>query len=88
MKMPLTFYNNASDPAALYQHALRLDSVKEYILKWLNNESSAVLLIDGFKKPATPQSVSLVVCLITGLAAGFAAGIILTLLIALKKAIV
>jgi hypothetical protein len=81
MKMPTTFYNNAIDPATLYQHALKLDSVREKTERWLNNESEAILLIDGFKSPANPQSISLGVLLIIGLNAGLIIGLSLCILL-------
>jgi|SRR5687768_7887535 len=87
LKMPTTFYNNAIDPASLYQHALKLDSVREKTQRWLNSEPEAILLIDGFKSPANPQSISLLVSLLTGLAIGVLLGILLVLLAFLKKAI-
>lgn len=85
MKMPTTVYNNELDPAALYQHALKLDSVKEVVQTWLNNESKAILLIDGFKSPANPQSVSLKIHLIIGLLLGAALGLFLCMISALNK---
>jgi hypothetical protein len=81
MKMPTTFYNNAIDPAALYQHALKLDSIKEKAQRWLNSESEAVLLIDGFKSPANPQSISLAILLVIGLNAGLIIGLFLCILL-------
>ena len=87
MKMPATFYNNSMDPAALYQHALKLDSVKEAAQRWLNNKSEAILLIDGFKSPANPQSTSLIISLLSGLTIGVIIGILLVILAHIKKAI-
>lgn len=86
MKMPTTFYNNAMDPAGLYQYALKLDSVKERTQKWLNNESEAILLIDGFKTPANPQSVSLMLSLLIGFLFGVLLGILLVILSVLRNA--
>ena len=87
MKMPATFFNNAMDPAGLYQHALKLDSVKENTQRWLNNKSEAILLIDGFKSPENPQSISLTLSLLSGLTVGVILGILLTILAHIKKAI-
>ena len=84
MKMPTTFFNNAVDPAALYEHALKLDSVKENTQRWLVNKSEAILLIDGFKSPASPQSISLILSLLAGLTVGVIAGIILVMLAHMK----
>lgn len=88
MKLPTTFYNNALDPAALYQQALKLDSVKEKTQKWLNNESQSILLIDGFKAPANPQSLSLINALLIGFLTGVLVGILLVILSVLRKAVV
>jgi hypothetical protein len=85
MKLPTTFYNNALNPADLYRQSSDLDSQKEAILKWLNNESKAVLLIDGFKTTATPQSSSAYIPTLIGLGVGAAIGILLSLLAAVKK---
>ena len=79
--MPATFYNNALDPAALYEHSLNLANEKEKILKWLNNESQPILLIDSLKTPATPQSKSLIDLLLIGLALGVCTGLFICFLL-------
>lgn len=84
-RMPTTFYNNALNPAELYAHSFNLATERESILKWLNNEAEAVLLIDGFKSPANPKSASLALSLSVGLALGIVIGIITALLMALKN---
>jgi len=35
MKQPASFFNNALNPAELYEHSLNLASQKEYIQNWL-----------------------------------------------------
>jgi hypothetical protein len=87
IKMPATFYNNALNPSELYQHSLNLANEKEKILKWLNNESQAILLIDGLKSPANPQSKSLFNCLFIGLILGAFIGFVLSFLLKLKARI-
>ena len=85
IKMPATFYNNALNPSELYQHSLNLANEKEKILKWLNNESEAVLLIDGLKGPANPQSGSLIMSLMIGLTVGIVVGLILSFLLGIRE---
>jgi hypothetical protein len=58
-----------------------LDSIKEKAQRWLNSESEAVLLIDGFKSPANPQSISLAILLVIGLNAGLIIGLFLCILL-------
>ena len=87
MRMPTTFYNNALDPADLYVHSLDLANEKEDILKWLNDRSESILLIDGFKIPANPQAASLTLSLLIGLSLGFVTGVIVALLAALQNMI-
>jgi hypothetical protein len=85
MRMPTTFYNNALDPAELYRQSSALDNQKEAILKWFNYESEAVVLVDGFKIPANPQSASVKIPMAIGLAAGIVLGLLLSLLAAIKN---
>jgi hypothetical protein len=85
IKIPSSFYNNTVDPANLYQHSLKLDSVKEKTQRWLNNESEAVLVIDGFKTPANPQSASLMLSLVVGLSIGVVIGMFAVILSVLRR---
>ena len=84
-KMSATFYNNAMNPADLYVQSNSLANQKEFILKWLNNESEAVILIDGLKKPVNADIFSLKVLLIVGLTCGIALGILTCILAAITK---
>ncbi|HWJ91378.1 MAG TPA: hypothetical protein VNR87_09720 [Flavisolibacter sp.] len=84
MKLPTTFYNNALNPADLYEHSLNLATQKEGIQSWLNTESHGILLIDGFKSPDNPQSFSLTKALLVGLLSGMGLGFILALLLSIK----
>jgi hypothetical protein len=84
MRLPTTFYNNGLDPAEIYKHSMDLASQKAIILRWLNEESNGVLLIDGFKRPENPQSVSRTKIMLFGLIFGLALGLILSILAALK----
>jgi hypothetical protein len=56
-------------------------------LKWINNESEAVFLIDGFKTPVKPQSVDWTVAVLIGLGIGVLIGMLLTLLLEIKRSI-
>lgn len=87
MKATPSFYNNALNPADIYVHSYNLAKERENTLRWLNNESQAVLVIDGFKSPVTPQSTSWGIPLLIGLSAGVLLGILLSLLSGIKKAV-
>jgi capsular polysaccharide biosynthesis protein len=53
-----TVYNNAFDPADIYVQSNNLMNQKEAILKWMNENSSAINLVDGFKiseRPVRPN---------------------------------
>ena len=56
-KISATFYNNAFNPAEIYQHSNVLFNQRELTLRWLNIDRDAVTLIDGFKSPKTPHSL-------------------------------
>ncbi|MGN6402065.1 MAG: hypothetical protein ACTHMD_16525 [Flavisolibacter sp.] len=84
-KMSATFYNNAMNPADLYVQSNSLANQKEFIVKWMNNESNAVMLIDGLKKPVSANTFALKGLLIVGLACGVALGIIACILAAITK---
>lgn len=85
-KMPSTFYNNAMNPAELYNQSINLANEKETILKWLNNKSEAIMLIDGLKKPVYSNRLSLKIWLLIGLVSGAFIGVIVTTLLFIRKA--
>jgi hypothetical protein len=87
LKTSSSFYNNALNPADVYVHSSDLADQREKILKWLNNESEGVLLIDGFKTKVNPQSLSWTIPLLIGLGVGVLLGMMLTSLLQIKKAI-
>jgi len=87
MKASSSFYNNALNPADVYVHSSDLADQREKILKWLNNESEGVLLIDGFKTQVNPQSLSWTVPLLVGLGVGVLLGMMFTSLLQIKKEI-
>jgi hypothetical protein len=84
-KMSATFYNNAMNPADLYVQSNSLANQKEFIVKWLNNESNAVLLIDGLKRPVSANTFSLKALLMVGLICGIALGVLACILAAITK---
>lgn len=53
-KVPATVYNDAINPAEIYQQSINLMYQKESIQKALHIDSSTVSVIDGFKTPNTP----------------------------------
>lgn len=84
-KTSITFYNNEFDPAGIYDQSIKLSDQKEAILRWLNDESEAVSVIDGFKTPFTPQSQKLRDIMLSGLLSGLLIGLLITFFLALKK---
>jgi hypothetical protein len=73
------------NPADLYVQSNELANQKERILKWLNNESEAIVLIDGLKRPALSGSFPLKVILPLGLACGLFLGFVMCVLAAITK---
>jgi hypothetical protein len=58
-KISATFYNNAFNPADIYQQSNSLFNQRELTLRWLNIDRDPVALIDGFKTPSAPHSMGL-----------------------------
>jgi len=50
------FYNNAFNPAEIYQRSNEYQYLKETIITWLNNEYQTIKLIEGFKPSLKPIS--------------------------------
>jgi hypothetical protein len=87
-RMPSTFYNNAMDPADVYNQSFIMANEKENILKWLNNKSQAVMVVDNLKTPILENKGSLKLWLAIGLLAGILLGIILSLLFSIRRSVV
>lgn len=85
MRLPTNFYNNDLDPAAIYKHSLELASQRQGIHKWLSTEANGIMIIDGFKTPDRPQSLSRINILLIGLITGILIGFLLCILFALKS---
>jgi hypothetical protein len=84
MRLPTNFYNNGLDPAAIYKHSLDLASQRQVIKKWLSTEANGMMMIDGFKTPEHPQSLSRINILLIGMITGILLGLLLCILYALK----
>lgn len=52
-KSPM-FYNNAFNPAEIYQRSSEYQSQKEFVLSWLSNEYQSLKVIEGFKQVLKP----------------------------------
>ena len=48
------FYNNAFNPAEIYQRSSEYQAQKELVISWLNNEYQTVKVIEGFKPVIKP----------------------------------
>jgi LPS O-antigen subunit length determinant protein (WzzB/FepE family) len=48
------FYNNAFNPAEIYQRSNEYQQQRESVINWLNNEVQTVKLIEGFKPVVKP----------------------------------
>jgi hypothetical protein len=57
-KITTTYYSNDVDPSSVYKHANDLFNEKGAIMVWLVSDTKALHVIDEFKAPALPQSVS------------------------------
>jgi hypothetical protein len=87
-KISATFYNNAFNPADIYQQSYNLFNQREVTLRWLYIDKDAVTVIDGFKSPATPHSIVLIKAMVILGAAGFIIAYLLGFLIETKKKLV
>jgi hypothetical protein len=48
------FYNNAFNPAEIYQRSSEYQQQKEFVISWLNNEYQTIKVIEGFKPVVRP----------------------------------
>jgi hypothetical protein len=83
--MSATFYNNAFNPADLYDQSAMLASEKDIILRWLALNTSAIYIIDGFKTPVSPHSISLRKVLFLMGSIGLIAGFLIAFMNETKK---
>ena len=54
------FYNNAFNPVELYQKSSEFYTEKSVLEEWLEQGSKSIVMIDGVKPAAVPQSLTLV----------------------------
>jgi len=87
-KVSSTIYNNAFNPAEIYVQSNNLANQKEVILRWLQLNSTAVSVVDGFKSTANPQSASLLKVLILFGISGAFLGFLLGLFREMKRRLV
>jgi uncharacterized protein involved in exopolysaccharide biosynthesis len=80
-----TVYNNAFNPADIYEVSMKLAKEQTEILNWLNSEQEAISLIDGFKTPTENQSMTLKTCLLLGALFGILLGLIVAILNHVRK---
>jgi hypothetical protein len=71
------FYNNAFNPADLYQRSSDYQNQKDMLLSWLGLEKKSLRLMDGFKPAAKADSISRTGIILLALGIGLLAGIIL-----------
>jgi len=80
-RMPATIYNNAINPAEIYQQSSNLIGLRERTLRQLEVDLDTVWLLDGFKITEVPRSRSLPDLLwilgALGLFTGFLVGLLL-----------
>jgi hypothetical protein len=55
----ISIYNNAFNPAELYEYSLELYAEREKVVRWLNVDENAIVVLDGFKPIDSPASISL-----------------------------
>ena len=84
-KISATFYNNAFNPAEIYVQSSNLFNQRESTLRWLYIDKDAVTLIDGFKSPNLPHSISLLKAMLILGAAGFLIAFLIGFLKETKK---
>jgi hypothetical protein len=86
-KMSQTFYNNAMNPADIYVQSNSLANQKDAILRWLNNEAKAIVLIDGLKTPAYIEKLPRKFVLAAGLGGGIVLGFFISFMTAIGRQI-
>jgi hypothetical protein len=87
MKLPTSIYNNGLDMADIYEQSNNLADERSDIIKWLNTQSNALIIMDGLKTPQPLQRPPLIFYLMTGLLAGVILGIVTSILIAAKRSL-
>jgi hypothetical protein len=63
-KISATFYNNAFDPADIYDQSTQLANQRDNLMRWLTIDQDAVSIVDGFKPVQSPKSISLLIAML------------------------
>lgn len=71
------FYNNAFNPADLYQRSGEYQNQKDMLLSWLGLEKNSLRLMDGFKPAIKADSLSRTGIIFLALGIGLLAGILI-----------
>ena len=87
-KITSTFYNNAINPAEIYQQSTNLMNERERTTRWLELNASPVNVISGFKMPVKPVSSSPQKWLLYFGLAGLLIGFLIGLFRALKRTLI
>lgn len=82
-----TFYNNAFNPAELFERSSELAKERDILKRWLAMDTAAVTIIDGFKATSSPQSISLFKSMLILGSVGFLIGYLVGFMIETKKKI-
>ena len=80
-----TFYNNAFNPAELYEQSSLIAKERETVKRWLSIDSAAVSIIDGFKVATSPQTITLLKSLLILGGLGFLIGYLIAFMRETKK---
>ena len=80
-----TFYNNAFNPAELFEQSTELAKERDILKRWLAMDTAAVTIIDGFKATSSPQSISLFKAMLILGSVGFLIGYLVGFMIETKK---
>ena len=80
-----TFYNNAFNPAELYEQSTLLAKERDILKRWLAMDTAAVTILDGFKATSSPQSIGLFNSMLILGSVGFLIGYLIGFMIETKK---
>jgi hypothetical protein len=83
----ISIYNNAFNPAELYEYSLALYAEREKVVRWLNVDQNAIVVLDGFKPIDSPASISLFKALLIFGLLGFGIMLIIAFLKVAKEKI-
>jgi hypothetical protein len=84
-KVSSTIYNNAIDPAAIYEQTTKLNTQREHAQRMLYVEQNPVSLIDGFKVVKAKRSEPLLVLMLFLGSVGLFTGLLFGLLLETKE---